>query len=151
MTLSNFSLKKVKLSAIRQAGASGERQYSSYAFLTSALRSASRSGNALLRERTPVPIGKEDGWATAPVWTKRRRKIRLPLSGFLVEPRKKVYHYPTRSLKSDLCPYKIIHESYMGVRDIDTMRRRNVFNYVLRSAGVSIHQIKICTASMTTI
>jgi hypothetical protein len=46
----------------------GERLYSSYSFLTSALDggewSASRPGRAL-------PRGKEAGWASEPVWTQR--------------------------------------------------------------------------------
>jgi hypothetical protein len=47
----------------------GERRYSSYSFLTSALDggewSALRPGRALL----PGPIGQEVGWAPEPVWT----------------------------------------------------------------------------------
>jgi hypothetical protein len=49
----------------------GEKRYSSYSFLTSALDggewSASRPGRAL----PPVPIGREAGWAPEPVWTQR--------------------------------------------------------------------------------
>jgi hypothetical protein len=50
-------------------GALGERRYSSYSFLTSALEggewSASRPGRALPpRERAPVPIILEAGWAS---------------------------------------------------------------------------------------
>jgi hypothetical protein len=53
----------------------GESKYSSYSFLTSALDgvewSASRPGRALPRERPPVPIVQEAGWAPEPVWTQR--------------------------------------------------------------------------------
>jgi hypothetical protein len=49
----------------------GERRYSSYSFLTSALEggewSASRPGHAL----PPVPTICEAGWAPEPVWTQR--------------------------------------------------------------------------------
>jgi hypothetical protein len=52
----------------------GERRYSSYSFLTSALEggewSASRLGRALPPEKEPpVPIVQEAGWAPEPVWT----------------------------------------------------------------------------------
>jgi hypothetical protein len=57
--------------ATRHGGAWGERRYSSYSFLTSALDggewSATRPGRAL----PPVPIGHEAGWAPEPVWTQR--------------------------------------------------------------------------------
>jgi hypothetical protein len=54
----------------------GERRYSSYSFLTSALDgselSASRPGRALPRGKDPpVPIVQEAGWASEPVWTQR--------------------------------------------------------------------------------
>jgi hypothetical protein len=54
----------------------GERRYSSYSFLTSALEggewSASRSGRTLPpRKVPPVPIVQEAGWAPEPVWTQR--------------------------------------------------------------------------------
>jgi hypothetical protein len=54
----------------------GERKYSSYSFLTSALRggewSASRPGRALALEIGPmVPIVQEAGWTLEPVWTQR--------------------------------------------------------------------------------
>jgi hypothetical protein len=69
---------KVKLScpATRHGGAWGERRYSSYSFLTSALdggeRSASRPGRALPPGKgLPVPIEQEAGWAPEPVWTQR--------------------------------------------------------------------------------
>jgi hypothetical protein len=52
----------------------GERRYSSYSFLTSALNggewSASRPGRALgPRKEPPVPIVQDAGWAPEPVWT----------------------------------------------------------------------------------
>jgi hypothetical protein len=54
----------------------GERRYSSYSFLTSALDgsqwSASRPGRALPPgKEPPVPIVQEAGWAPEPVWTQR--------------------------------------------------------------------------------
>jgi hypothetical protein len=54
----------------------GERRYSSYSYLTSALDggvwSASRSGHALPPGKEPlVPIGQEAGWAPESVWTQR--------------------------------------------------------------------------------
>jgi hypothetical protein len=54
----------------------GDRRYSSYSFLTSALEggewSASRPGSALPPgKEPPVPILQEAGWAPEPVWTKR--------------------------------------------------------------------------------
>jgi hypothetical protein len=52
-----------------------ERKYSSCSLLTSALDGVSgqRHAPAALypRERTPVPIGQEAGWAPEPVWTQR--------------------------------------------------------------------------------
>jgi hypothetical protein len=54
----------------------GERRYSSYSFLTSALEggewSASRHGRALPPgKQPPVPTVQEAGWAPEPVWTQR--------------------------------------------------------------------------------
>jgi hypothetical protein len=54
----------------------GDRRYSSYSYLTSALDggewSASRSGRALPPGKVPpVLIGQEAGWAPEPVWTQR--------------------------------------------------------------------------------
>jgi hypothetical protein len=54
----------------------GERRYSSYSFLTSALEggewSASRPGRALPpRKEPPVPTVQEAGGAPEPVWTQR--------------------------------------------------------------------------------
>jgi hypothetical protein len=53
----------------------GDRRYSSYSFLTSALeggeRSASRPGRALPPDKEPpVPTVQEAGWAPEPVWTR---------------------------------------------------------------------------------
>jgi hypothetical protein len=57
-------------------GALGDRRYTSYSFLTSALEggewSASRPGRALPPGKEPqVPIVQEAGWAPEPVWTQR--------------------------------------------------------------------------------
>jgi hypothetical protein len=54
----------------------GDRRYSSYSFLTSALEggewSASRPGRALPPEKEPpVPVVQEAGWAPEPVWAQR--------------------------------------------------------------------------------
>jgi hypothetical protein len=62
--------------ATRPGGAWGERGYSSYSFLTSALEggewSASRPGRALPPgKEPPAPIVQEAGWAPEPVWTQR--------------------------------------------------------------------------------
>jgi hypothetical protein len=62
--------------ATRHGGAWGEKRYSSYSHLTSALHggewSASRPGRALpLGKKPPVPIGQEAGWAPEPVWMQR--------------------------------------------------------------------------------
>jgi hypothetical protein len=67
---------KVKLSRYTPWRHMGERRYSSYSFLTSALDggewSASRPGRALPPGKgSPVPIGQEAGWAPEPVWTQR--------------------------------------------------------------------------------
>jgi hypothetical protein len=60
----------------RHGGTWGERRYSSYSYLTSALDggewSESRPGRALPPGKgPPVPIGYEAGWAPQPVWTQR--------------------------------------------------------------------------------
>jgi hypothetical protein len=65
---------KVSCPAARHGGGRGERRYSSYSFLTSALEggewSASRPGRALPPGKgPPVPIVQEAGWAPEPVWT----------------------------------------------------------------------------------
>jgi hypothetical protein len=69
--------------------AGGERRYSSYSFLTSALDggqwSALHPGRTLPPGKEPsVPIVQEAGWAPEPVWTQRLENP-LPLSG--IEPR----------------------------------------------------------------
>jgi hypothetical protein len=69
------SLLKSK-AATRHGGVWGERRYSSYSFLTSALDgsewSASRPSRALPPGiGPPVPIGQEAGWAPEPVWVQR--------------------------------------------------------------------------------
>jgi hypothetical protein len=67
---------KISDSATCHRGAWGERRYSSYSFLTSALYwgelSASRPGRALPPGKGPtVPIVQEAEWAPEPVWTQR--------------------------------------------------------------------------------
>jgi hypothetical protein len=68
---------KVKVVPLRSLEAHlGERRYSFYSFLTSALEggewSASRPGRALPPgKEPPVPIVQEAGWAPEPVWTQR--------------------------------------------------------------------------------
>jgi hypothetical protein len=69
-----MTCKKVKLSRYTPWRHMGERRYSSYSFLTSALDggewSASRPGRALFQGKGPlVPIVQEAGWAPEPVWT----------------------------------------------------------------------------------
>jgi len=64
------------VSRYHHACAKGERKYSSYSFLTSALDggdwSASRPGRALPPGKgPPVPIVQEAGWAPQPVWIQR--------------------------------------------------------------------------------
>jgi hypothetical protein len=54
----------------------GERRYSSYSFLTSAIYegewTTSRPGRVLPPgKEPPVPTGQEAGWAPEPVWTER--------------------------------------------------------------------------------
>jgi hypothetical protein len=77
----------------------GERSYSSYSFLTSAVDggewSASSPSHAIPLGKGPsVPIGQEAGWAPEPVWTQKARgKILLPLLG--IEPR-----WPDRPVRS---------------------------------------------------
>jgi hypothetical protein len=66
--------KAVPLQAMVALG--GERRYSFYSFLTSALDggewSASRPGRTLPPGKgPPVPIVQEAGWAPEPVWTQR--------------------------------------------------------------------------------
>jgi hypothetical protein len=71
------TLNKGKVDPLRSIGAHlGDRRYSSYSFLTSALEggewSASRPGRALPPgKEPPVPIVQEAGWAPEPVWTQR--------------------------------------------------------------------------------
>jgi hypothetical protein len=67
--------KMIRLHAMEALGV-GERRYSSYSFLTSALDggewSASRLGRALPPGKgPPVPIVQEAGWAPELVWTQR--------------------------------------------------------------------------------
>jgi hypothetical protein len=75
--LFNLGLVKGKVAPLRSIEAHlGDRRYSSYSFLTSALeggeRSVSRPGRALLPgKEPPVPVVWEAGWAPEPVWTQR--------------------------------------------------------------------------------
>jgi hypothetical protein len=53
----------------------GERRYSSYSYVTSALDGQHHALAALTpRERTPSTTGQEAGWAPEPVWTQRLEK-----------------------------------------------------------------------------
>jgi hypothetical protein len=68
--------KAVPLHAIRHGGTWGERRYSSYCFLTSALiggeLSASRPGRALPPGKgSSVLVVQEAGWAPEPFWMQR--------------------------------------------------------------------------------
>jgi hypothetical protein len=67
----------------------GERMYSSYSFMTSALdgESGQRHAPATLYpvKGAPVPIWQETGWAPEPVWTQRLQKNPLYLPG--IEPK----------------------------------------------------------------
>jgi hypothetical protein len=61
----------------------GDRRYSSYSFLTSALDggewSASRPGRALPPgKEPPLAIVQEAGWASEPVWTQRLEENNKP-------------------------------------------------------------------------
>jgi hypothetical protein len=81
---------KAKAVPIRHEGAWGERSYSSYSFLTSAIDGVNGQRHALAalypREKDPpVPIVQEAGMASQPVWTEARGKILSPLQG--IEPR----------------------------------------------------------------
>jgi hypothetical protein len=73
----NMGIVKGKVVPLRSLEAHfGDRRYSSYSFLTSALEggewSASRPGRALPPgKESPVPIVQEVGWAPEPVWTQR--------------------------------------------------------------------------------
>jgi hypothetical protein len=62
---------KWKCPATRQGGAWGERRYSSYSFLTSALEGAEWSASRPGRPLPPVPTVQEAGWDPEPVWTQR--------------------------------------------------------------------------------
>jgi hypothetical protein len=70
-----IGIKKAVPLHAKEALGGGERRYSSYSFLTSALDGVSGQRHAptalCLRERTPVPIVQEAGWAPEPVWTQR--------------------------------------------------------------------------------
>jgi hypothetical protein len=64
----------------------GERKYSSYSFMTSALDggewSASRPGRALPPGKEPLaPVGQEAGSTSEPVWTQRLEEKSLASAG----------------------------------------------------------------------
>jgi hypothetical protein len=76
--LSNIP-KKLKLTHYTLRRHCGEKTYSSYSFLTSALDSGewstSHPGRALAPGKgSPVPTVQEAGWAPEPVWTQRLKK-----------------------------------------------------------------------------
>jgi hypothetical protein len=62
----------------------GERRYSSYSFMSSALDEGKWSVSRP-RERTPVPSGQEAGLASEPVWTQKLEEKFFALLG--IEPR----------------------------------------------------------------
>jgi hypothetical protein len=88
-----------KSKATRHGGSWGERKYSSYSFLTSALNggewSASRPGRALPPGKgPPVPIGQEAGWAPEPVWTQGlEEKSSAPVGDRTLVVQSVVRHY----------------------------------------------------------
>jgi hypothetical protein len=89
----------------------GERRYSSYSFLISALDggewSASRPGRTLPPGKGhPVPIVQEAGWAREPVWTQRLEEKSLSLPG--IEPRS-----PSRPARSQTL-YWLSYPGSMG-------------------------------------
>jgi hypothetical protein len=68
--------KKQSSPATRHGGVWGERMYSSYSFLTSALDGGEWSASLPVRalapgKGPPVPIVQEAVWAPEPVWTQR--------------------------------------------------------------------------------
>jgi hypothetical protein len=69
----SLKAKAVPLHAMKALG--GEKRYSSYSSMTSALDGVSGQHHAPAAlcpgERTPVPIVKEAGWDPEPVWTQR--------------------------------------------------------------------------------
>jgi hypothetical protein len=77
---------KLKLSRYTPWWQLGDRRYSSYSLITSALDggegSASRPSHALAPGKgPPVPIVQEARWAPEPVWTQRLQEISFVLSG----------------------------------------------------------------------
>jgi hypothetical protein len=77
----------------------GDRRYSSYSFLTSALEggewSASRPGRTLPPGKgSPVPTVQEAGWAPEPVWTQRlEEKSSAPVGDWTPAVQSVVRHY----------------------------------------------------------
>jgi hypothetical protein len=86
----------------------GERRYSSYSFLTSALEggewSASRPGRALPPgKQPPVPTVQEAGWVPEPVWTQRlEEKSSASVGDRTPAVQSVVRHYTDRAL-SESC------------------------------------------------
>jgi hypothetical protein len=62
---------KSKAVPLQKMHAQGERRYSSYLFMTSALDGGEWSASRPSRALPPVPIGQEAGWAPEPDWTQR--------------------------------------------------------------------------------
>jgi hypothetical protein len=84
-----YSVHKVKLSHYHNAGAKGERRYSSYSFLTLALYWSEWSASC-----PPVPIVQEAGWAPEPVWTQRLEEKSFASAGdWTLVTRSVVRHY----------------------------------------------------------
>jgi hypothetical protein len=86
--MGNHKIRKLKLPHYAPWGRLGERKYSVYSFLTSALDeggwSASRPGRALPPGKgPPVPIGQESGWSPEPVWTQRLEEKSFDSAGDL--------------------------------------------------------------------
>jgi hypothetical protein len=69
VTKINHKSKAVPLHVIEAYG--GERRYSSYSYLTSALDGGEWSASHPSRALPPVPIVQETGWAPGPVWMQR--------------------------------------------------------------------------------
>jgi hypothetical protein len=101
---------KVKLYHSRHAGTKGERRYSSYSFVFSALDrsewSASRPSRALRPERTPVAIVQEAGWASELLWTQRLQEKPFSSAGDRTSVVQSVVrHYADRATPSSLSLY----------------------------------------------
>jgi hypothetical protein len=95
--------------ATRHEGTWGERRYSSYSFLTSALDggewSASRPGRALPPgKEPPVPILQEAWWASEPVWSQGlEEKSSAPVGDRTAIIQPVVRHYTDRATAAPNC------------------------------------------------